>query len=379
MIIKTSELKKNLDSIKIAFGVDKNASDLEIIVKNNRAFLNVSNREFFLSTTFEVEDSGEFRATVDTQTFLNLINTLNSEEIDLTVEDKVLKVKSNKSKYNLNLKFDLDEIKRVQPIRLGSQMIELDIPNSVLDSILTINAAEVKRAIQQKLVGEAKKHYLVSNEGCFTYSTGVCLNQFSLDKEITLVLNDRIVKLFKLFKDDVHLTYGVDEVLGSNQYKIVLTSQNLYLAALITNNSDFIAKMQSNFEASKRLADEAFKVTFEISQTNLQESINRLISLSKNATKADEKLLPVKLIFNGTELYFTDKSENCEYLESTQNTVGETSEVILNLYDLDSTISSLKDSDITIKFGHDRVILVESGNVRILKPVLPESAWIEAK
>ena len=51
--------------------------------------------------------------------------------------------------------------------------------------------------------------YYVDNEGAITFTSGACVTKFDLAGDIKLLFNQRLVKLFKLFKNTkVHFTVG---------------------------------------------------------------------------------------------------------------------------------------------------------------------------
>ena len=56
-----------------------------------------------------------------------------------------------------------------------------------------------------------QKMFYIDNEGCITFTSGACVNNFTLEKPIRVLLNSRLVNLFKLFKDElVQFNLGYD-------------------------------------------------------------------------------------------------------------------------------------------------------------------------
>ena len=92
-------------------------------------------------------------------------------------------------------------------ITIENKTLEMNINSSVLDSIVTHN-------ISNYMYKQFKK------EKCFiliikvvTFTTGACVNTFELEKPFALLLNSRLVNLFKLFKNDlVKFSLGYDPI-----------------------------------------------------------------------------------------------------------------------------------------------------------------------
>lgn len=367
MLIKTKDFKKTASAIELAISSDSKASDLELKVNNDKLFLNITNGEFFVSSIFDLENADpDFHAVVDGKSLLSLINSLSAESFDLEVEERLLKVQVGKSKYQFPLKIEGDSLKKINPIRIINKVNELTIKPEILQSILKVNGAEVKKAASMKLVKENPLHsmYYLTNEGCFNYSTGVCLNLFTLDSKINLLLNNRIVKLFKLFDTDATLTYGIDSANGVEQHKIVLTSENNYVASLITNDLNLNSSINSKFESSKRMINEPFKVQFSTDSEKLSEIVSRFSTYTKNLFKSVEPtFIPVRLSVTNNEVSLSDKRNNIDYLEVTDVQSDADYTITINLYDLITILGSCKNTTLTISFGDAKAIKVQHDSV----------------
>ena len=82
-------------------------------------------------------------------------------------------------------------------ITIENKTLEMNINSSVLDSIVTYNSRQLAIGSVAKPV---QKMFYVDNKGCITFTTGACVNSFELEKPFSLLLNSRLVNLFKLFK-----------------------------------------------------------------------------------------------------------------------------------------------------------------------------------
>ena len=74
MIIKTKDFQDAANKILLAAGLDQNAANLEVVAKESNLYLNVTNKEFFVSVKFPLETDEIFRAVVDAKQFLDLIS-----------------------------------------------------------------------------------------------------------------------------------------------------------------------------------------------------------------------------------------------------------------------------------------------------------------
>ena len=72
MIIKTKEFLEAANKILLAAGLDQNAANLELVAKESSLYLNVTNKEFFVSVRFPLETEETFRVVVDASLFLSL-------------------------------------------------------------------------------------------------------------------------------------------------------------------------------------------------------------------------------------------------------------------------------------------------------------------
>ena len=74
MIIKTKDFAEVASKIREAVSLDEKAADLEVIAKDTSLFLNITNREFYVSMKYSLGEPTEFAATVDASLFLDLVS-----------------------------------------------------------------------------------------------------------------------------------------------------------------------------------------------------------------------------------------------------------------------------------------------------------------
>ena len=108
-------------------------------------------------------------------------------------------------------------------------------------SILQFNSKELSKGIISRPI---QKLYYVDEHGALTFTTGACVNSFELQQPVKLLLNDRLVKLFKLFKgEQVDFTLGYDTISEDTiQTKVRFESDDI----IITFDKPINAKVMAN-------------------------------------------------------------------------------------------------------------------------------------
>ena len=246
MILKTKEFQEAANKILVAVNLDRSAANLELVVKDSFLCLSVTNREYFVSIKFKLEKPIEFHAVVDANLFLNLISSINTEEFELIVKDNYMLVKAGKSNYKLAMIYENDQLMKLPIIKLDKDQVTIDmsIAQDILLSILNVNGKEIQKA-KRLDVNELQRYYYIDETGCFTFTTGACVNSFSLEKPIKLLLTDKVVKLFKLFETDVWMSYGY-QVNKDNSLQpiVVFQTENVYVASRLLNDDTCIQKIK---------------------------------------------------------------------------------------------------------------------------------------
>ena len=181
MQIKTKEFQDVANKILLATSLDKNAGNLEIKTKGSELYLNVTNKEFFVSIKFQLEQEEEFHATVDASLFLSLISGLTTDTFNLGIKDNAITVTSGKSNYKIAMIFENDKLMTLPPITILNKTVEMNISKDILDSILNVNSKELAKVKGVADVNELFELYYIDEEGCFTFNTGACLNAFKLE------------------------------------------------------------------------------------------------------------------------------------------------------------------------------------------------------
>ena len=368
MILKTKTFQEAANKILVAVGLDKSAANLELAAKDNALYLRVTNREYYVAVKFDLEEPTDFRAIVDANLFLNLISGISTEEFELTINDTNVAVKAGKSSYKLAMIYENDQLMKLPIIKLDKEQVTVDmsISHEILMSILNVNGKEIQKA--KKIdVNELQRYYYVDETGCFTFTTGACVNSFTLEKPIKLLLTDRVVKLFKLFNSDVWMSYGhIVNADSTLQPIVVFQTESIYVATRLLNDETCIHKIKAPCDAMKNLIKETYDHNLVLSASDLSAAIGRLLMFYKNSSaKADLSFVPATVDFTNTELTISDTSgDNKEIItiENGSTTLGGYS-MGVNLIDLKAVLDSCKNEHITMNCGNKKSIIINRGTI----------------
>jgi hypothetical protein len=368
MILKTKTFQEAANKILLAVSVDKSSANLELAAKDNALFLRVTNREYYVAVKFDLEEITDFRAVVDANLFLNLISGINTEDFELTINDTNVVVKAGKSTYKLAMIYENDSLMKLPVIKLNPDQvtIEMSIDFEILMSILNVNGREIQKA-KKVDVSELQRYYYIDETGCFTFTTGACINSFTLEKPIKLLLTDKVVKLFKLFNSSVWLSYGhLVNSDNSLQPIVVFQTEDVYVATRLLSDETCVHKVKAPCDAMKNLVKEPYDHNLVLSATDLSAAIARLLMFYKNSSaKADLSFVPATMEFTNTEITIADSTgENTEVItiENGSSTPGGYS-MGINLIDLKAVLDSCKNEHITMNCGNHKSIIINRGPI----------------
>jgi len=371
MILQTETFKPICSTLGQA--VDKSAALIELSVANSALRLAVTNGEYYCMLSYPVDQEVAFKATVDAVLFLNLVAGVTTDTFELNIKNNALVLKAGKSTYKLPMVYENDSLITLPVIQVQNKSVEMTISNDILQSILNVNSKEIAKlkGVDPSKVAELQKLYYIDETGCFTFTNGACLNSFTLEKPVKMLLNERIVRLFKLFKDDVYFSMGHDALPnGSVQTKVTFETPSIYLAAIITNDDVLLNRIQGPCLATKRYISEAYPIKIVLYSNTLSAAISRFMLFMKNSTEGTSMMnMPVTVRISGSDFAISDASENTEVVPIENNPlIAVPYEMKVNLADIKSVLDSCKDEHLTFNCGNRKSIIITRNNICNLLP-----------
>lgn len=369
MIIRIEDLKDVCQTILTA--VDSNelsiiTETLELKVENNILYMNVTNREYYAQVKLKMENEEDFHATVNANLFLKLVSQITTDTVELSISNNCLVIKANGT-YKLPLIYEDDKLLELPKITINNVTTEFDVDGNILVSILNYNSKQLNIGIASKPV---QKMYYIDENGALTFTSGACINNFKLEKPVKILLNNRLVKLFKLFKSKkVHFKLGHDALSDEIvQTKVCFQSDDVEITAVLFCDDSMINSVPVNAIRGRAIADYSYKVDFN--KDLLLQLINRLILFTVSGSK--DLTAYCKFEFNPNELSAYDlQGENKETINYENNSnIEDSYTTILDLNDLKSTLESCVEQFISMKFGDGQAVLICRGNITNVIPEL---------
>ena len=373
MIIRTEILQESC--AKILSAVDSNVlsavtETLEIVAKDNVFTMAVTNREYFVEVKMNIEVKDELHATVNANLFLRLISKVTSETIELTNDGNSLHIKCN-GNYKLPLIYDGEELMRLPRIDIGETIEELDVDSSILHSLVSYNSKELSKGTISKPV---QRLYYFDKNGAVTFTTGACVNKFDVDMTSKLLLSDKLVKLFKLFKDTkVKLTVGRNKISDDSYTTVVkFVAPNIEISAIL--NSDDSMLVSFPVDAIRGRADAVYPLCVSINKDTLVQAIDRLM-LFNNSSTNDSAFTTVKMQFAQGGVTVSDRldvnKEEVAYSKEVDNI--ESYSALIDSNDLTKTLLSCTNQFVTFSFGNSQAFMLSEGKVRWVIPECQDS------
>lgn len=379
MVLQTKEFKQACAKILSAIDTSGGADIMELVelcAEGNTLHMNVTNNEYYVSVLFNLNQEENFKATVNASLFLKLISQITTEELELNLKDTYVQVKAN-GNYKIPLIYCNDKMMELDKIHIMNPTVNMEMDTEILKSILAYNSKELQKGV---ISNEAiqKLHY-VDNQGAVTFTTGACVNNFTLPKPIQILLNNKIVKLFKLFDSDtVDFTLGYDALSEEIiQTKIKIASPGIVLTAILNCDNSLLKAIP--VEKIRARANNIYPYTANISKNSLIQAINRLTLLvmpSKNKVADPSKFKPVgKFVFSKGKLTLYDVSgENSEDIIISGYESEETYSAVFDLNDLKLTLDTCIEPYLSFSFGDGQAGVISRLNIL---NVIPECDLIQ--
>ena len=372
MILKTKKLQEVCSKILPAVESSELSSILDTLqlkTVDKVLCLSVTNKEYYVEVKLDITDEVDFHATVSANLFLKLVSQLTAEDIELTVSDNVLNVKANGS-YKIPLIFEGEQLMELPVINIDNVVKEFDIPSGILNSILNYNTKELDKGTISRPI---QKFFYVDEKGAITFTTGACVNSFELAEPVKILLNKRLVKLFKLFQDcSVHFKLAYDAVEGSNdiiQTKVQFAASDIVITSILSCDDSMLSQIPVN--AIRGRADNIYPYSVVLSKNDLMATLGRLMLFTSSSSEIDLKQ-NILFVFGSDSVTVSDiKGENKEVLKYLNKESGIVDEYRANLdiMDLKLTLDTCVEPSITLSFGDGNAFILSRGSI---KNVIPE-------
>lgn len=374
MIIKTEEFKDVCSSILTAATsseLSELTETLELKTVGKNLYLNVTNGEYYASRRFELDHEEEFAATVNAELFLKLVDKITTTDIELTIPENanyvLLKANGN---YKISFMVDKESGKLIDvpAITISNKTVDMNI---AYDTLASINDYNTKELATSSLARPVQRLYYVDQAGCITFTTGACVNSFTLEKPIKILLNARLVKLFKLFKKSamVHFELGYDAISETLiQTKVCFSNDELSITAILTSDESMINGVPA--DKIRARANKTYDNKVVLNKNELSNAIDRLLLF-------DDKKLNVKpystFMFDTTGhlTVYDTKGENCESIKYQAGTdlAGEY-QMRLDLENFKKTLDTCDEDFVSISYGDGASCVITRGAI---KNVIPEA------
>ncbi len=363
MIIKTEELKNicnellpMVDSTNLSIITET----LEIKVNNGILYMNITNKEYFIQVKFNIGNIEDFRATVNAELFLKLIAHLTTETVEFIIKDNFLIIKGN-GNYKLPLIYEGDKLLELPPIVIHNVTTEFDMDGNNLNNILKYNSKQLQQGVITRPI---QRYYYVDEKGAITFSSGACITKFTLEKPVKILLTNKIVKLFKVFRGKkVHFKLGQDPLNNEIiQTKVCFETDNVVLNAIISCDEEMLNSVPHELIRSR--ADKSYPYSVVFNKDYLLSCINRMLLFFNTSFNA---YCAFKFEKDRLNIYNKD-TQNSEFINYNNNSLNEEYECIIDLKDFKFVLESLTDSYITVNFGDGSALVVYGTGVYNVVP-----------
>lgn len=316
MILKSDVFKDVCSAILYAIDSSTLAQitdTLELVTEGKNLYLNVTNQEYYVSYKFELDHEEEFHATVNATLFLKLIDKITTESVELQLQTNNLLVKANG---NYKIPFVVDEktgtLLELPMITINNPTVTMDMGYDILSSIADYNSKELAAS---SLAKEVQTLYYIDQQGCITHTKyTACVNNFTLATPVKFLLNNRIVRLFKLFKgyDKVNFVLGYDPISETIvQTKVSFTVDKIQVTAIIRSDDTLLAQVPA--AAIRSRADKVYPNQVILNRQELLDAIIRLLLFNDSKLNA-KPYSTFQFDVSGNLTIFDVKGENCEVI-----------------------------------------------------------------
>ena len=374
MILKTADLKKVTDKILPAVdssSVSNITENLEMYVENNNLCVCVTNGAYYVRSLLPLGGNEDFHATVNATLFLKLVSQITTEDVEFKTDEKTLFIRGN-GKYKLPLIYDGANLLVLPKITIDNPTCEMSIDTGILHSISKYNSREMKNGLISRPV---QKMYYVDENGAITFTTNACVNNFKLEKPVKMLLDEKIVKLLKLFRGDkVKFTLGYDSISQSIiQTKVKFADDSTEIVSILPCDDSMLGSVPSANIRGRATSNYPYSVV--VNKNSIIQAINRLSVIIDRALGGGNVIignaLVAKFSFGCDGVTISDESgENSEFVNYA-NSCDALSSPYVTHFDIDyikDTLSSCEDAYLTLNFGDSAALVIARANVFNVTP-----------
>lgn len=357
MILRTEDLQKVSNILLAAVDPDSLVTATEVVelkVENEVLTLSATNWEYYIRIKLPIYEDIDFHATVSAITFLKLLTKITTEIVELKISDNSLIIKGN-GEYKLPMIQEGDGLLSIPSIEISNETNRFNIPGKTLNSIYVYNSRQFAMG---NIINPIQSSYYIDEEGAITFTTGATVNKFTLPSSIKLLLTSKLVKLFKLFKNDDEVSFIIGQDPSSNgiQTKVRFISNDIELTSILSMNDVQKFPVQA-------IRDRAFKTyenTIVVNREELLQSINRLLIFSDISSKTYgvfEFSNDSVIIKDGDKI----NSEKVKY----SNIIGLSENYICKIYfnDIKLVLDTTNDEYINLSFGDQQALVFSRNNI----------------
>lgn len=366
MILKTKSLQDVCRKALSAVDTSIAAPETEVVELRsigNSLTINITSNVYYVSSIIETTSNEELLAVVNAKIFLGLISKITTEEIELSTTKDTLVVKGNGT-YKLPFIFENDSLVVINPITIEEVTSEFNLSSEILKSITKYNSKEFLKSGLRK---STEKLYYIDEEGAITFTSGACVNKFTLPEKIKFVVTEKIVKLFSLFdSDEVKFRFGYNTIRDVVQAVVELSNATTRLVAIVGDN-DFLLRNVPT-AAIRRRANEVYPHSVVVERNALLDALDRISLFSQ----VDVYVAYTHLEFTeeGLTIYDTKKTNHEQIGYANPNASLEQWEYscLVDSNDLKITLEACTAEYVTLNFGNGAAINVVYKNVINIMP-----------
>lgn len=360
MKVNTQIFKKACQDISLA--VDKkgfsiysgalsiNADSDELI------YLSTTDREIYMSLGIPAVGAANFKATIQTDKFFQLISKLTTEEIELEVDNLNLKIKAN-GEYKVPLLYTQEgTLLELPEITLNNITQTAILKSQALKNILLNNSREV--LVDKVAAGQPQSYYYLDNNCAITYNTGVCYYKLLNESAFRILLSQKVVNLFKIFsQDDEDVELNISIECDENNTEIIKGNfifKNAVKIAFYAPNSSIINKIP--LDRINNMISLDYQATMKVNKQTLLGAIDRSMIF------AESDFCYGILDFNQVLTLQSYDATSREIITPEELDNQITYSLAINLKRLRAAIVNSSD-DLYISYGDSRTLKIKSGDV----------------